>query len=42
MQDGREKDLMSQALGAALGHAAAIAPPSSEELERIARFERRP
>jgi cytochrome c peroxidase len=32
---------MSQALGAALGHAAATAPPSSEELERIARFEGR-
>jgi cytochrome c peroxidase len=41
MLDGREKDLMSQARGAALGHAAAPAPPSSEELERIARFERR-
>ena len=41
MLDGREKDLMSQARGASLGHAAATAPPSSKELERIARFERR-
>jgi cytochrome c peroxidase len=41
MLDGREKDLMSQAMDAALGHAAATAPPSAAELERIARFERR-
>ena len=41
MLDGREPDLVSQARGAILGHAAATVLPTSEELERIARFERR-
>lgn len=41
MQDGRETDLVSQALGAIRGHAAFTRLPGSDELERIASFERR-
>jgi hypothetical protein len=41
MQDGRQPDLASQALGAVLDHTAATALPGPEVLERIARYERR-
>jgi len=40
MQDGREPDLVSQALGAIRGHAAATRLPDPDELERIASFQR--
>lgn len=40
MQDGREPDLASQALGAIRGHAAATRLPEPEELEGIADFQR--
>jgi len=40
MWDGRQPDLVSQALSAILGHAQATVTPTSEQLELIASFEK--
>jgi hypothetical protein len=39
MWDGREPTLFSQAVSATLGHAQAVAPPTSEQVAQIVKFE---